>query len=89
MLHLLGENTGIVSMEESVGTFLYVVEHNTDFKQNANHFQHSLDTIQRRFRYALRAIHSLGCPIIQLGDNAAELLHHFRKNNKYYSWFKV
>ncbi|KAL0015305.1 hypothetical protein SO802_002374 [Lithocarpus litseifolius] len=40
----------------------------------ANRFQHSLETIQRQFRCALRAIHSLGCFIIRPDDNAIELL---------------
>ena len=88
-LHLLEEVTGIVSVEESVRTFLYIVGHNTDFRLTANRFQHSLETIQRRFHRALRAIHSLGRLIIQPDDNATELPHHLRENKKYYPWFKV
>ena len=63
-LHLLEEDTGIVSMEELVRMFLYVIGHNIDFRLIANRFQHSLETIQRRFHCALRAIHPLGCFII-------------------------
>ena len=83
-LHLVEEDTSIVSMEESVGTFLYVIGHNTNFRLIVNYFQHSLETIQRRFCCALQAIHSLGCLIIRPNDNAVELPHHLRRNNKYY-----
>ena len=49
-LHLLEEDTGIVSFEEIVGTVLFIVGHNADYRLTANHFQHSLETIQRRFQ---------------------------------------
>ena len=49
-LHLLEEDTGWVSVEESVGTVLFIVGHNANYRLIANHFQHSLETIQRRFR---------------------------------------
>ncbi|KAK7837818.1 hypothetical protein CFP56_020658 [Quercus suber] len=48
-LHLLEEDTGIVSVEEAVATMLFIVGHNADYRLTANHFQHSLETIQRRF----------------------------------------
>lgn len=88
-LHQLEKDTSIVLVEESVGTFLYVVGHNTDFRLIVSRFHHSLETIQRRFYHALRAIHSMGCLIIRFDDNATELPHHLRENKKYYPWFKV
>ena len=88
-LHLLEEDTGIVSVEEAVGTVLFIIGHNADYWLTANRFQHSLETIQRRFRRALHAIHALGCLIIQPDANAAELHHSVRGNEKYYPWFKV
>ena len=60
MLHLLEENTSIVSVEESVGTFLFIVGHNTDFQLTCNHFKHSLETIQRQFRHALHGYPCIG-----------------------------
>ncbi|KAK9991354.1 hypothetical protein SO802_026339 [Lithocarpus litseifolius] len=87
-LHLLEEDTGIVSVEESVGTVLFIVGHNADYRLTANRFQHSLETIQRRFRRALRAIHTLGCLIIRPDADAAELPHLLRGNEKYYPWFE-
>ena len=87
-LHLL-EDTGIVSIEEVVGTMLFIVGHNADYRLTANHFQHSLKTIQRRFWLALRAIHALGCLIIRPDIDAAELPHSLRGNEKYYPWFEV
>ena len=88
-LHLLEEDTGIVSVEEVVGTVLFIVRHNVDYWLTANRFQHSLETIQRRFWRALRAIHALGCLIIRPDTDAAELPHSLRGNEKYYPWFKV
>ena len=41
-LHLLEEDTGIVSIEEVVGTVLFIVRHNADYRLTANCFQHSL-----------------------------------------------
>nr|POE53204.1 hypothetical protein CFP56_13611 [Quercus suber] len=88
-LHLLEEDTGIVSVEEAVATVLFIVEHNADYRLTANRFQHSLETIQRRFRRALRAIHALGCLIIRPDADATELPHSLRGNEKYYPWFEV
>ncbi|KAK7857940.1 hypothetical protein CFP56_015196 [Quercus suber] len=88
-LHLLEEDTGIVSVEEAVATVLFIVEHNADYRLTANRFQHSLETIQRRFRRALRAIHALGCLIIRPDADATELPHSLRGNEKYYPWFEL
>ena len=88
-LHLLEEDTGIVSIEEVVGTVLFIVGHNADYQLTANRFQHSLETIQRWFRHALCAIHAWGYLIIQPDVDAAELPHSLRGNEKYYPWFKV
>ena len=88
-LHLLEEDTGIVSVEEVVGTVLFIVGHNADYRLTANRFQHSLETIQRRFWLALRAIHALGCLTIRPNIDVAELPHSLRGNEKYYPWFEV
>ncbi|XP_050290258.1 uncharacterized protein LOC126728491 [Quercus robur] len=85
-LHLLEEDTGIVLVEEAVGTVLYIVKHNADYRLTTNRFQHSLKTIQRRFWRALRAIHALRCLIIRLDADAAELPHSLLGNEKYYPW---
>ena len=89
MLHLLEENTSIVSVEESIGTLLFIIGHNTDFQLTCNRFKHSLETIQRLFRHALPAIHALGYLNFRLDANATELPHSLRGNNKYYPWFEV
>ena len=89
MLHLVEEDIGIVTVEELVGTLLFIVGHNTDFHLTANRFQHSLETIQRWSWRALQAIHALGCLIIWPDDDAAKLPHSLCGNNKYYPWFEV
>ena len=88
-LHLLEEDTDIVSVEEAVGTVLFIIGHNANYRLTANRFQHSLETIQRRFWHALCAIHALGCLIIQPDAAAAELPHSLRGNKKYYPRFEV
>ena len=85
-LHLLEEDIGIVLVEEAVGTVLFIVGYNADYRLTANCFQHSLETIQRRFR---RAIHALGCLIIRPDADATELPHSLRGNKKYYPRFEV
>nr|POE45410.1 hypothetical protein CFP56_61256 [Quercus suber] len=87
-LHLLEEDTSIVSVEEAVATVLFIVGHNADYRLTANRFQHSLETIQRRFQRALHAIHALGCLIIRPDADAVELPHSLRGNEKYYPWFE-
>nr|POE59990.1 hypothetical protein CFP56_03584 [Quercus suber] len=88
-LHLLEEDTGIISVQESIGILLYILGHNADMRFTGNRFQHSLETIQRRFRRALQAIHSLGCLIIRPNQDVAELPHHLRGNTKYYPRFEA
>ena len=44
-LHLLEEDTRIVSIKESIGTLSYIFGHNADMKVIVNWFQHSLETI--------------------------------------------
>ena len=88
-LHRLEEDTGIVSVEESVGTLLFIVGPNVDFRLTCNRFQHSLETIQRWFQRALCAIHALGCLIIRPDADATELPHLLHGNKKYYPWFEV
>ena len=88
-LHLLEEDTGIVSVEEVIGTMLFIVRHNADYRLIANHFQLSLETIQRQFRRALCTIHALGCLIIRLDADAVQLPHSLRRDEKYYPWFEV
>uniref|UniRef100_A0A7N2KNV2 DDE Tnp4 domain-containing protein n=2 Tax=Quercus lobata TaxID=97700 RepID=A0A7N2KNV2_QUELO len=87
-LHLLEEDTGIVSVQESIGILLYILGHNADIRLTGNRFQHSLETIQRRLRRALRAFHSLGCLIIRPDQEASELPNHLRENTKYYPLFE-
>ena len=45
-LHLLEEDTRIVSIEESIGTLSYIFGHNANMRLTGNWFQHSLETIQ-------------------------------------------
>ena len=78
--HLCNELKQLHLLEEDTGA---------DYRLTTNCFQPSLETIQRQFRHALRAIHALGCIIIRPDADAIELPHSLRENEKYYPWFEV
>ena len=95
MLHLLEEDIRIALVEEVVATFVCIVGHSTDIRLVANYFQHSIETIQPRFRCVLRAIHSLGSMIIRPNNNVNKFpanLHEgadvtrINTNNLIYMW---
>ena len=86
---LIVEDEGDVSLEESVAMFLYIVGHNTRQRVVGDRFQHSLETIHRRFRIVLRSIHALGAILIKPDQNYNGLPAELRTNNKYFPWFEV
>ena len=95
MLHLLEEDIRIVLVKEVVATFVCIVGHSTDIRLVANYFQHSIETIQPRFRCVLWAIHSLGSMIIRPNNDANKLPNNLREgadvtgintNNLIYTW---
>jgi hypothetical protein len=53
MLRFIKEDNGAVGVEELVAMFLYIIRHNTRMRVVADHFQHSTETVQRRFRRVL------------------------------------
>ncbi|XP_050280452.1 uncharacterized protein LOC126721460 [Quercus robur] len=69
----LKEGKGHVDMQEAVAIFL---------------FQHSTETISRKFCRVLRAVHSYGQHLIKPNLNVVGLPEHMRSNNKYYPWFE-
>jgi hypothetical protein len=46
--------------------FLYIIGHNTQMSVVVDHFQHSTETVQRRFCRVRRSIHKLGKILIRL-----------------------
>ena len=88
-LRILKEDNGIVSLEESVAMFLYIIGHNTRMRVVSDRFPHSTETIQRLFRCVLRAIHHLGMILIKPDPRYNELPPSLHTNGKYYPWFKV
>ena len=83
------EDNGIVSVKELVAIFLYIISHNTRMRVVYDRFQHSTETVQRRFRRVLRAIHQLGVILIKPKPRCNELPSSLHTNKKYYPWFKV
>ncbi|KAL0002352.1 hypothetical protein SO802_016133 [Lithocarpus litseifolius] len=74
--------------EESVAIFLYTVGHNTRMQHVANRFQHSGETVDRKFHRVLRAVHTYGQHLIRPDLNVVGLPEHMQSNNKYYPWFE-
>ena len=85
----LKEGKGRVDVQEAVAIFLYIVGHNTRMRPAADRFQHSTETVDRKFRRVLRAVHTWGQHLIKPDPNAVGLPEHLRGNNKYDPWFEV
>jgi hypothetical protein len=88
-LRILKEDNDIVLVEESVAMFLYIIGHNTCMGVVSDRFQHSTETVQRRFQRVLRAIYQLGMILIKPDPGCNELPPSLHTNGKYYPWFKV
>ena len=82
----LKDGKGRVDMQEAVAIFLYIVGHNTWMRPVGDRFQHSTETVSRKFRRVLRVVHPYGQ---QPNPNVVVLPKHMRSNNKYYLWFEV
>ena len=85
----LKEGKGRVDVQEAVAIFLYIVGHNTRMRLAADRFQHSTETVDRKFRRVLRAVHTWGQHLIKPNPNVVDLPEHLRGNNKYDPWFEV
>ena len=85
----LKEGKGRVDVQEAVAIFLYTVGHNTRMRPVADRFQHSTETVDRKFRRVLRAVHTWGQHLIKPDPNVVGLPEHLRGNNKYDPWFEV
>ena len=85
----LKEGKGRVDVQETVAIFLYIVGHNTWMRLVANRFQHSTETMDRKFRKVLRAVHTYDQHLIKPDPNVVGLSKHLQGNNKYYPWFEV
>lgn len=84
----LKEGKGRVDVQESVAMFLYIIGHNTRMRCVADRFQHSTETVARKFRRVLRAVHSYGQHLIKPDPNVTGLPRHLQVN-KYHPWFEV
>ena len=84
MFRILKEDNDIVLVEESVVMFLYIIGHNTCMGVVSDRFQHSIETVQRRFQRVLRAIYQLGIILIKPDPGCNELPPSLHTNGKYY-----
>ncbi|KAK9992522.1 hypothetical protein SO802_027507 [Lithocarpus litseifolius] len=71
-----------VDVQEFVAIFLYIVGHNTRMRLAGDRFQHSIETVSRKFRRVLRAVHTYGQHLIKPDSNVVGLPEHMRSNNK-------
>lgn len=69
----LKEGKGCVDVHESVAIFLYIVGHNTRMRPVGDKFQHSTETIDRKFRRVLRVVHTYGQHLIKPNPNVVGL----------------
>ncbi|XP_023888121.1 uncharacterized protein LOC112000257 [Quercus suber] len=84
----LKEGKGCVDVQETVAIFLYIVGHNTRMRPMADRFQHSTETVDRKFRRVLQAVHTYGQHLIKPDPNVVGLPENLRGNNKYDPWFE-
>ena len=85
----LKEGKGRVEVQESVAIFLNIIGHNTRMWPVADRFQHSTETMDRKFRRVLRAVHTYDQHLIKSDSNVVGLPEHVQGNNKYYLWFEL
>ncbi|KAK7838498.1 hypothetical protein CFP56_019534 [Quercus suber] len=78
----LKEGKGCVDVQETVAIFLYIVGHNTRMRPMADRFQHSTETVDRKFRRVLQAVHTYGQHLIKPDPNVVGLPENLRGNNK-------
>jgi hypothetical protein len=82
------KSTRNLDVEESVAIFLLLTGHCQGQQIAADHFQHSMETINRHYNKVLRAVGHLAKVYIKVRHRTG--VHpHVRGNPKYYHWFKV
>ncbi|GAV63127.1 LOW QUALITY PROTEIN: DDE_4 domain-containing protein, partial [Cephalotus follicularis] len=79
--------TNNIMVEEQVEMFLYIVGKHFDQRSICDHFQHSLETVNRHCRRVMRAVAKIGKHLIY-PSNDDDLPPHIKFNEKYYPWFK-
>ena len=56
----LKEGKGGIDVQELVAMSLYIIGHNTRMRCVADRFQHSTETVSRKFQRLLQTVHSYG-----------------------------
>ena len=77
------EGKGRVDVQEAVAIFLYIVGYNTQMRLVGDRFQHSTETVSRKFHRVLQALHTYDQHLIKPDSNVVGLLERIRSNNKY------
>ncbi|XP_062074948.1 protein ALP1-like [Humulus lupulus] len=81
------EHDRVISVEEAVVMFLWIVTHNQRVRTVAERYQHSRETVCRQFGRVLDALCYLGNEVIRpLDFNTVQA--EIQNNSKYFPWFK-
>ncbi|XP_062099726.1 protein ALP1-like [Humulus lupulus] len=81
------EHDRVISVEEAVVMFLWIVTHNQRVRTVAERYQHSVETVCRQFGRVLDALCYLGNEVIRpLHFNTVQA--EIQNNSKYFPWFK-
>ncbi|XP_062103069.1 protein ALP1-like [Humulus lupulus] len=81
------EHDKVISVEEAVVMFLWIVTHNQRVRTVAERYQHSVETVCRQFGRVLDALCYLGNEVIRpLHFNTVQA--EIQNNSKYFPWFK-
>ncbi|KAM6584315.1 hypothetical protein CsatB_011317 [Cannabis sativa] len=81
------EHDKLISVEEAVVMFLWIVTHNQRVRTVAERYQHSVETVCRQFSRVLDALCYLGNEVIKPIDfNTVQ--PEIQNNSKYFPWFK-
>ncbi|XP_062104403.1 uncharacterized protein LOC133815601 [Humulus lupulus] len=81
------EHDRVISVEEVVVMFLWIVTHNQRVRTVAERYQHSVETVCHQFGRVLDALCYLGNEVIRpLHFNTVQV--EIQNNSKYFPWFK-
>ena len=86
--HKFLTNSRWITVEEAVGMFLLIVEHNVRMRLIANRFQYSIETVDMQFKEIVRAICRLRKFIIR-HSQSNEMHPRIANNTKFFPYFKV
>ena len=77
-----------MTVEEQLGIFLFIVGQGAGYRLAAEVWAHSLNTISQVFHKVLTALSKLYKAFVVLPTNDTHRSIHWRRNKKFWPWFK-